>query len=230
MAIHECLVTVSSGWTVDQGDVIAVRPHPWNWGRKEIDNCLVILFEDDRDWAELDRMCNKPVLENGEDYDDVEQEVFHQEQDRMDFLNKYLIDTATDDIKEIAKKTDDIDGEPLTSEEKDKLKKFSEEARLAADEAGVTVRERPKIKIMKPFNINLDELIENASISINPTKVRDKKKIYQPFKNSFQLVNKFNGEKGNHLVTEDEVDCGDVPEEVVMASSDFGKIFKRKDS
>jgi len=36
-----------------QGDIISVRPHPWNWGRKEIDQYLIVIINSDIDYEEL---------------------------------------------------------------------------------------------------------------------------------------------------------------------------------
>jgi hypothetical protein len=36
-----------------QGDIIAVRPHPWKWGSKEVDNYLIVIAESSIDLETL---------------------------------------------------------------------------------------------------------------------------------------------------------------------------------
>jgi hypothetical protein len=45
------------------GDIIVVRPYPWNWGRKEIDQYLIILIESARPPEEI-RKLEEPTFWN----------------------------------------------------------------------------------------------------------------------------------------------------------------------
>lgn len=55
MALYEVAVVIKNGPDTHtsiigkrQGDIVAVKPYPWNWGRKEIDEYLIVIFETTR--------------------------------------------------------------------------------------------------------------------------------------------------------------------------------------
>ena len=37
----------------DEGDIVAIRPHPWNWGAKEIDQYFIVIVDTDLSLAEM---------------------------------------------------------------------------------------------------------------------------------------------------------------------------------
>lgn len=53
-----------------EGDIIAVCPYPWNWGRKEIDRYLIVIVESTDD---LETMQNLTIPATAEGYTDAEQ-------------------------------------------------------------------------------------------------------------------------------------------------------------
>lgn len=61
---------------------------------------------------------------------------------------------------------------------------------------------RPVELAKNRYRIPLD-ILGNIDLS----KVRDKTKIYQPFKKASQLVQKFDGKEGRRLLSVDDVDC-----------------------
>lgn len=58
MPTHEILIAACDepeAHRKKEGDVICVRPHPWNWGRKEVDRYLIVIVDDPRPSEELGR-------------------------------------------------------------------------------------------------------------------------------------------------------------------------------
>ncbi len=44
-----------------EGDLVAVRPHPWNWGAKEIDQYLIVIIETVKSFKKLDSLIRQSV-------------------------------------------------------------------------------------------------------------------------------------------------------------------------
>ncbi len=45
----------------DEGDIVAIRPHPWNWGAKEIDEFLIVIIETARSFDKLNKLISQSV-------------------------------------------------------------------------------------------------------------------------------------------------------------------------
>ncbi len=48
----------------DEGDIIAIRPYPWNWGVKEIDECLIVIIETARSYEVLRNLIRQSVYKD----------------------------------------------------------------------------------------------------------------------------------------------------------------------
>jgi len=58
MAKYEILIagkTESEAHRKNKGDILAVRPHPWNWGRVEIDIGLIVIVESTKTLADMQK-------------------------------------------------------------------------------------------------------------------------------------------------------------------------------
>lgn len=48
-----------------EGDIVTVRPYPWKWGRKEIDEYLIVIVECDFTFPEIKAKLKSPLYEGG---------------------------------------------------------------------------------------------------------------------------------------------------------------------
>jgi serine/threonine protein phosphatase PrpC len=56
-------------WRKKKGDVIAFKPAPWNWGKKELDQYLIVIV-DGMTQDEVVQLC-KPMYEGGETNEEI---------------------------------------------------------------------------------------------------------------------------------------------------------------
>ena len=76
MPIHEILIACADepeAHRKKEGDVIAVRPHGWPWGKKELERGLIVLVEDARTSEELSNLLCQPLYEDGRSQAEVDQ-------------------------------------------------------------------------------------------------------------------------------------------------------------
>ena len=52
-----------------EGDIVAVRPYPWNWGTKEIDQYFIVIIEADADIQTMRAIYEMPFYEGGLDHE-----------------------------------------------------------------------------------------------------------------------------------------------------------------
>lgn len=100
MAIHEflvCAVNESEDHRKKEGDIIAVRPHGWCWGLKELSRCLVVLVEDDRSSEELNDLVAEVTYENHQK---------ESESQRLKKLIKFKLKMPLTEIKKINTEVD----------------------------------------------------------------------------------------------------------------------------
>ena len=50
---YELAVKAFDGNKAKQGDIVTVRPHPWNWGLKEIKEYLIVIMDSDSTFTEI---------------------------------------------------------------------------------------------------------------------------------------------------------------------------------
>ena len=168
-----------------EGDIVAVRPYPWNWGRKEIDAYLIVIIECNKTIDEMKKLFQQRLYEGGliygedfrafgaEDGTGIDYSVYPPKEYAWDIKNSKIISFPT----KIAKN------------------RFS-------------------ISLSKFTNIDL-------------AKIQDKKKIYQPFKKAAQLVSKFDGLNGNHLLNVQDVDCAGIG---IDSETEISIKWKKNDS
>ena len=48
-----------------EGDIVAVRPYPFNWGTKEVDQYFIVIIEADEDLSIMRATYERPLLEGG---------------------------------------------------------------------------------------------------------------------------------------------------------------------
>jgi len=65
MAKYEILIAnknTSESHRKNKGDILAVRPHPWNWGKTEIEIGLVVIVESSKKLEEM-RLLSAPIFQ-----------------------------------------------------------------------------------------------------------------------------------------------------------------------
>jgi len=96
-----------------EGDIVAVRPHPWNWGRKEIDNYLVVIIESNMTIRELRTMCEESLLRKKSDGTIITRTAFSiLEQDggaNIDDYEKYSKRACKIDLADLKAEVPDLD-------------------------------------------------------------------------------------------------------------------------
>jgi len=228
LAIAAC--DAPEGHRVNEGDVVAVRPHPWTWGRKELDEYLIVIVEDPRPWFELDALIRKELLETGEDPDDVDAEIQQQQEARFEYVKTQFNIRASQALKDIANK------KQHTELERGQLSYFFDDVLSPlADTEGYVVRERPKKAAKYRFRIDLED-IKKLLPELDLEKVRDKTKIYQPFKSRQQIVGAFRNDNGifktksgQEVGALSDIDTGgQVNLENALVQTDFKKVFQEK--
>lgn len=71
MPIHEILLKISGKGKAAEGDIIAVRPHGFNWGLNEIKHFLILLVFDNRTTDELSKLCKRPLYIDGREIEEI---------------------------------------------------------------------------------------------------------------------------------------------------------------
>lgn len=70
MPKYELLISAYNQPGIDnirEGDVLAIRPYPWNWGLKEIDECLVVIVRSSESIQTLKSHHEMPLYQYGLD-------------------------------------------------------------------------------------------------------------------------------------------------------------------
>ncbi len=163
----------------DEGDILAIRPYPHNWGRKEIDQGFVVIVESDRTFEDIVWL-SKDVLHRHKKTGDV-----------LDMYDFHHITTTKDE--------DPNDYELIKK---------------------------------RRYSLQMSE-VSKYTAGIDFVKVRDKKKIYQPFKKASQLVQKFDGKNGKRRLAKRDVDTSsrhtqDEEEIVINTITNIVNIFDKK--
>jgi hypothetical protein len=157
MPIHEFLIAVideAEGNRKKEGDIIAVRPHPWHWGRKEIDGWLIVIVESIKTLEEMRTLGAQPIYR------------------------------------------DTKDGKLMSAQE----------VLTIARPNGSRPVEEFEVITKNRYQVSFADVVANCP-SLDLAKVRDERKIYQPFKRASQLIEKLDGLEGRRLVRIEEVEA-----------------------
>lgn len=232
MPIYETLIMGrdrSLSHQVNEGDIISIRPYPFNWGAKEIAMGVVVLFEHEAiGHDELEQLYVDTIHEGGKTGREVDTEQQAATDARGAWIDAYIEANASQEIKDIVAYSKE-NQDPLPSSAWIVLDSYlSENVYPAADKAGKTIPLRPTLLQKRTYRIKISELEKKAS-SYDRIKQQDKTKIYQPFKQASQVVEKFDGKDGNCLVTEDQVDTGEEAEtETILTRIEFEAAIEQK--
>lgn len=192
-------------------DISSVFPHPCNtWGHEQLKKFLIVIVTTDRTMEEM-QLLTRPMWR-----DLVENEIVTDEE-------KWArVDTLVKD-GDYTKQAEQIRDEILANDPEADINLSELEYSLAAKQFEIHCKSSCSIS---------EDAIKAIITDLNQEKLLDDTKIYQPFKKSLDLIQKFDGLNGRPVLGIDNVDTFSVKananQEAVIDAKAMANVFYNK--